>query len=187
MLVLSGVVVSALFSAFVSLATYLGGSRRHFAGHRLLADGLVRQRHADGRSRLPWCRPPFPCRCSLMRFRIDILSLGDEEARRSASPSSARAGWRWAASPASPRPASPIRGSSAGSGWSCRIRPHARRTRPCAAAAGLGGARGELHAVRRCDRPAPCPRPRSRSACSPPSSARRSSLAPAPKPRRRAG
>lgn len=81
MLVLSGVVVAALFSALVSLATY-------FADPNSTLPAIVFWLMGSFASATPeraWRMIPILILCAtpllLMRFRINILSLGDEEAR----------------------------------------------------------------------------------------------------------
>ncbi len=81
MLVLSGVVVAALFAALVSLATY-------FADPNSTLPAIVFWLMGSFASATPeraWRMIPILTVCAvpllLMRFRINILSLGDEEAR----------------------------------------------------------------------------------------------------------
>lgn len=81
MLVLSGVVVSALFSALVSLATYFADPNDTLPA---IVFWLMGSFASATPERALYMLPiiiVFALPLMLMRFRINILSLGDEEAR----------------------------------------------------------------------------------------------------------
>ena len=97
MLVLSGVVVSALFSALVSLTTYFADPNDTLPAIVFWLMGSFAGATPERAQLMLPIVALFAAPLLLMRFRINILSLGDEEARRSACASSPTAGWRSAA------------------------------------------------------------------------------------------
>ena len=81
MLVLSGVVVSALFSAFVSLATYLADPNDTLPAIVFWLMGSFASATPERAVYMVPIVTAFAIPLLLMRFRINILSLGDEEAK----------------------------------------------------------------------------------------------------------
>ena len=81
MLVLSGVVVSALFSAFVSLATYLADPNDTLPAIVFWLMGSFASATPERALYMLPIVTVFAVPLLLMRFRINILSLGDEEAK----------------------------------------------------------------------------------------------------------
>lgn len=81
MLVLSGVVISALFSALVSLATYLADPNDTLPAIVFWLMGSFASATPQRAMVMVPIVVIFALPLMLMRFRINILSLGDEEAR----------------------------------------------------------------------------------------------------------
>ncbi|MCX8570983.1 MULTISPECIES: iron ABC transporter permease [Hyphomicrobiales] len=81
MLVLSGVVISALFSALVSLATYLADPNDTLPAIVFWLMGSFASATPERALYMLPIVTVFALPLMLMRFRINILSLGDEEAR----------------------------------------------------------------------------------------------------------
>ncbi|QIG52447.1 iron ABC transporter permease [Nordella sp. HKS 07] len=81
MLVLSGVVVSALFSALVSLATYFADPNDTLPAIVFWLMGSFASATPERAFYMLPVIVVFAVPLLLMRFRINILSLGDEEAR----------------------------------------------------------------------------------------------------------
>lgn len=81
MLVLSGVVISALFSALVSLATYLADPNDTLPAIVFWLMGSFASATPERALYMVPIVAVFALPLMLMRFRINILSLGDEEAR----------------------------------------------------------------------------------------------------------
>ena len=81
MLVLSGVVISALFSALVSLATYLADPNDTLPAIVFWLMGSFASATPERALYMVPIVAVFALPLLLMRFRINILSLGDEEAR----------------------------------------------------------------------------------------------------------
>lgn len=81
MLVLSGVVVSALFSALVSLATYFADPNDTLPAIVFWLMGSFASATPERALYMVPLIALFALPLLLMRFRINILSLGDEEAR----------------------------------------------------------------------------------------------------------
>lgn len=81
MLVLSGIVVSALFSALVSLATYLADPNDTLPAIVFWLMGSFASATPERALYMVPIVALFAIPLLMMRFRINILSLGDEEAR----------------------------------------------------------------------------------------------------------
>lgn len=81
MLVLSGVVISALFSALVSLATYLADPNDTLPAIVFWLMGSFASATPERAMVMVPIVAVFALPLMLARFRINILSLGDEEAR----------------------------------------------------------------------------------------------------------
>jgi iron complex transport system permease protein len=80
-MVLVGLVVGSFFSALVSLLTYAADPNQKLPA---IVFWLMGSLSAASRSTLAWAAPPILAACGgllLLRWRLNLLSLGEEEAR----------------------------------------------------------------------------------------------------------